>query len=50
MSLMFPKIGAPMETDAHFCALLHISFGVSIKVALSAGPLHAVPYREMSRS
>ena len=30
---MFPKSGAPMEADAHFWALLNISFGVPCKGA-----------------
>jgi hypothetical protein len=37
---MFPKSGAPMETDAHSRALLNISFGVPSKEALPRGPLH----------
>jgi hypothetical protein len=31
---MFPKSGAPMETDAHSRALLNISFGVPNKGTL----------------
>jgi hypothetical protein len=40
---MFPKSGAPMETDAHSKALLNISFGVSSKGALPPGTPHGVP-------
>ena len=45
----FPKSGAPMEVDAHFRALLNISFGVPSKGALPQGPLHGIPRREMPR-
>jgi len=40
---MFPKSGAPMETDAHSRALLRIPFGVPSKGALPPGPPHGVP-------
>ena len=39
---MFPKSGAPMETEAHSRALLIISFGVPSKGALPPGPPHGV--------
>jgi len=39
-----------MEADAHFQALLYVSFGVPIKGALPYGPLHGIPRREMPRS
>ena len=47
---MFPKSGAPTEKDAHFRALLNISFGVPSKGALPQGPIHGIPRREMPRS
>jgi hypothetical protein len=37
---MFPKSGAPMETDAYARALLNMSFGVPSKGALPRGPPH----------
>jgi hypothetical protein len=40
---LFPKRGAPMETDAHSRDLLNISFWVPSKGALPSGPPHAVP-------
>ena len=40
---MFPKSGAPMETEAHSRDLLNMSFGVSSKGALPPGPPHEVP-------
>ena len=40
---MFPKSGAPMETDAHTRALLIISFRVPSKGALPPGSPHGVP-------
>jgi hypothetical protein len=40
---MFPKSGAPMETDAHSRALLNLSFRVPSKRALPPGPAHGVP-------
>jgi hypothetical protein len=42
-SFMFPKSGAPMETDAHSRALLNVSFRVPSKGALPSGPPHGVP-------
>ena len=39
---MFPKSGAPMETDAHF-ETLSISFGVPSKGALPPGSPHRAP-------
>ena len=47
---MFPKSGTPMEADAHFRALLDISFGVLSKGALPQGPLNGIPQTEMPRS
>ena len=47
---MFPKSRAPMEADAHFRALLDISYGVPSKGALSQGPLHGIPHRGMPHS
>ena len=47
---MFPKSGAPIEADAHFQALLTISFEVPSKGALPQGPLYGIPRREMPRS
>ena len=40
---MFPKSGAPMETEAHSRALLNISFGVPSKGVLPPGPSHGIP-------
>jgi len=40
---MFPKSGAPVETDAHSRFLLNVFFEVSSKGALPPGPLHGVP-------
>jgi hypothetical protein len=40
---MFPKRGAPMETDAHSRALIIISFGVPSKGTLPPGPHYGVP-------
>jgi hypothetical protein len=37
---MFPKSGAPMDTDAHSRALLNVSFGVPSKEAVTRGPPH----------
>jgi hypothetical protein len=39
---LFPEIGAPREAEAHFRALLDISFGVPSKGALPQGPLHGI--------
>ena len=36
-----------MEADAHFRALLNISFGVPSKAAPPQGHLHGIPRREM---
>jgi len=47
---MFPKSEAPTEANAHFRALLNISFGVPSKGGLSQGSLHGIPRREMPRS
>ena len=47
---MFLQSEAPMEADAHFRALLNISFGVLTKGALPQGPLHGIPRRGMPRS
>jgi len=47
---MFSKSGAPMEADAHFRALLDISFGVPSTGALLQGPLHGILRREMPHS
>jgi hypothetical protein len=47
---IFPKIGAPVEADVHFRALLNISYGVPSKGTLPQGPLHGIPRREMPRS
>jgi hypothetical protein len=44
---MFPKSGAPTEANAHFRALLNVSFAVPSKGALPQGPLHGIPRREM---
>jgi len=40
---MFPKSGAPMETDAHSRALLNIFFEVPSNGALSPGSLYRAP-------
>ena len=40
---MFPKSGAPIETDAHSRALPNISFGVPSKGALPSGAPNGVP-------
>ena len=47
---LFPKSGAPVEADAHFRALLNISFGVPSEGALPQGPVHGTPHREMPHS
>ena len=44
---LFPEIGAPREAEAHFRALLDISFRVPSKGALPQGPLNGIPRREM---
>jgi hypothetical protein len=41
---MFPKSGAPKETDTQSRALLNISFGVSSKGAIPPGPPHGVSW------
>jgi hypothetical protein len=40
---MFPKSGAPIETEAHYRTLLNISLGVHSKGALPPGPPHEIP-------
>jgi hypothetical protein len=40
---MFPKSGAPIETDTHSRALLNTSFRIHIKGALFPDPPHGVP-------
>jgi hypothetical protein len=40
---MFPRSGAPMETDAHSRFLLNIFCRVPSKGALPPGPPHGVP-------
>jgi hypothetical protein len=40
---MFPKSGAPTETDAHYRAVLNISFGVPSKGGLPPGRPHGLP-------
>jgi len=47
---MFPKSGAPTEADAHFRALLNISFRVPSEGALPLGPVCGIPRREVTRS
>ena len=44
---MFPKSGAPMEADAHFQALLDITFGVPIKRVLPQWSLHGISCKAM---
>jgi hypothetical protein len=48
--LHMPKSGTSKEADAHFRALLDISFGVPSKGAFPQNPLHGTPRREMLRS
>jgi hypothetical protein len=40
---MFPKSGAPMETNDHSRALHNISFGVPSQRTLPPGPAYGVP-------
>jgi len=40
---MFPKSGAPLETDAHYRTLRNISLGVPSKGALPPGPPYEIP-------